>query len=150
MKRLAPAIVACVLAVGLVAPTTAGASIRQLRGPVSGGGTISFNVVRKNGKTRVTKLKALGLPITCNDGTHEAGVLTAPFVFKVRRDRTFGATLVNDVSNPTAFFNVHGRLSRKRTKAHGTLRLHGDDILTNDGARNGCDTGFRDWSAHRV
>lgn len=136
------------LALALVIPAAAFASIVNLAGTVDTGGTITM--VSKHsastGKYKVTNLKFSGVKIHCTAQNSTVGANTSGFVFKVAKDGTFGATLVPTQGGDNTL-KISGKLTHKGSKAAGTLQIKGDDVGTDDGTLNGCNTGKRDWSA---
>ena len=145
MKKFVTSLAVGALGVALVLPASATASKRHLAGQVDPSGTVSMNVIKRNGKTKVVRWKAFGVPISCNEGNTTAGANTTGFIFKVHNGR-FGAVLANNAE--TATLTVHGKLKNHNRRAVGTMRIQGSSVLTDDGQRTNCDTGTRDWHAH--
>jgi len=137
------------LGLALLFPAVVEASKVNLSGNVTGGGTISLSSKHgANGKYTVINLKLASVPIDCTTGPYTFGANTKGFVFQVDSSGNFGANLVPTNQNPPKnHLKIAGKLTHHGTKASGTLRLHGDQVLTSSGQQDGCDTGTVNWSA---
>jgi hypothetical protein len=140
VKRAAVTLIA-VLAFAL--PATAAAA--TFSGSADPSGTVSFRLTRVDGATKVKNFTAHKLPIDCSEGSFTAsGKLT--FGVSVQGKR-FSAS-AGDGSGST--FVLHGKLTHRRKRARGTIRIHGSSVPTDDGSRHhDCDTGALAFHAHR-
>jgi len=142
MKRL---LIGTLLVTALVFPAMASAISRDFSGNVDPSGTIDFTYKKPAGGDRkVVNLIFEAVPVHCTAGDFTTSGNTSGFVFKVQQ-RKFGARLTNGQG---ATLNVQGTFTNQYTRAHGTIRVHGNNVpIDPSGSRNGCDTGTDDWHA---
>ncbi|GEM_PF-7047833 len=148
MRRIAAALVAVIGLALVPSPASAGAVRHKLTGHVQPSGDISMIALRKaNGKRFIKNPIWEAVPITCDSPTGDqttSGDATGT-VFRVKRDRTFTASLSNGQG---AFAVIKGKLNRRLTRASGTIRIHGSVPLDSSTTGTACDTGQLSWSAH--
>jgi hypothetical protein len=132
MKRL---LVCCGLVSMLAFPAASCASKHHFEGTVAGGGTVHFDLVKKNGKRKVTNFNWDDIPMTCDQGdTTDSGIM---FTMRVKEGRFHGTGVAGG-----ATARVAGDFSHHYTREAGTIRVSGSfPGLT------GCDTGVTDHTA---
>jgi hypothetical protein len=146
MKRSLSAIV---VGLALLMPPSASAAGKKYRGEVEGGGTVSFQVVKRdNGRKVVKRFRWNNIIVECPDGEHTYDAVMYPM--KVFRGG-FGTIAVTPDRRTRAV--IKGEVHRR--KANGWLNVEGR-IPHDDGVDDGCGTLiFRPnrrvkWDAERV
>jgi hypothetical protein len=134
MKRL---LVCCGLVAMLAFPAASSASKHHFEGTVAGGGTVHFDLVKKNGKRKVTNFNWDDIPMTCDQGnTTDGGIM---FTMKVKDGHFQGKGF-----DQQATAKVSGDFTHHYTKEAGTIRVFGNFPTP---GLTGCDTGVTDHTA---
>jgi hypothetical protein len=146
MKR---SVTAGIVIATLLIPASAFAAGKKYRGEVEGGGTVSFQVVKRdNGRKVVKRFRWNNIIVECPDGDHTYDAVMYPM--KVFRGG-FGTVAITPDLQTRAV--IKGEVHRR--KANGWLNVEGR-IPHDDGVDDGCGTQiFRPnrrvkWDAERV
>jgi hypothetical protein len=147
--------VAVTIVVSLLAASFAFASKTGFSGTIDPGGTLTFKLVKKNGKEKILDLNFLGLPVQCQtDGPQTTSGNVPPpsqdgVAIPVKADGSFTTTLIaGNTSNPDAYLKFAGQLKHHDKKAVGTINVHGTQV-TESGptSPDNCTSGTQNWSA---
>jgi hypothetical protein len=125
----------------------------KYKGAPDSGGVVKFGTETLNGKHVVYGLKLRRIPVTC---TGDAGPPNdtsdgdVSIQFKIKGKKIhYQATASNSELDST--LNFDGKLTHGRSKAEGTLQIHGDLVPVNNSQTiaRPCDSGVLHWTANR-
>jgi opacity protein-like surface antigen len=142
MKRIIVCGVALVVA--LCSSLAYAASVKDFKGSVDKGGSLTFSALRDHGKyTRAGLFELERIPLKCDGGTTTKGHFNTSNAVDVTH-RSFHYNF-NFGADGTA--RIAGHFNRKGNKATGTFNVPSVDFAP---PHTGCSTnGARDWTAHK-
>jgi hypothetical protein len=134
---------------------SAATSTRSFSGTIDPSGTVSFKLKKHNGTRTIpgaspSKGFTFGsMPVDCDGGPDTTGgVVTFTIPVKDTGKFTIKAVAGNP-QNPSSALLVKGDFNNKYTKASGTIRVHGSNVLISGNNHDACDSGTLDWSAQK-
>lgn len=138
-----------VSAVGLAAPASMGATVKQYNGTFTPGGTLSFKLKKTNKGKKVIDFTFSNFPVACSGGPNTtSGNLTFPV--KVKNNKFEAAGVAgNDPNNPRSRLDLTGEF-KPGQKAEGTMKVRGPKVNVDNPPPRGtsdCSSPKTNWTA---